>query len=309
MNRQRKVNRPDKKQCALAYALLVLVLWLTWQLVVAPLYSYWDDHRSATLKLSKTLAELQLIRSSQEIGAAQTIDSVKALSKKGDFSSTLLNSEAGHELYQALKSAIDSTSAKLVQSRPGVNNNSKWFLRSELEANFQIDPHRLDEFLHSVSQARPRVNVELLSLRRPSYVLSNARSGQVGSSDQATTIEATIKLSMWFATKQLYEIVGALPKVRITQLDSANIPAMPMVLGGLFDAAYRDRLRNPGPQHYRLSAITARNDTKVAVLIDKHSGKTARISGGDKVEGWEVTDITDDSVELSLGERQINLKL
>jgi hypothetical protein len=65
----------------------------------------------------------------------------------------------------------------------------------------------------------------------------------------------------------------------------------------------------PFPEHVKLKAIWAVNDTKYLMLEDSKEKKTSRLELGDKLENWQLAGINNASARFTSGDTTETLKL
>lgn len=258
----------------LAYGLLATVLYCCWQLLFSPSISNLKS-------LSENNNSIQARLSSIKNPAAE-----QELSNKT--SALLLDHTAANEQLQTIvKTSISAANGEISQLLPNSKSVSDSLQLHNFDVRFKLTPSQLAEFFNNLSSNQHSISLDSINLRLNQMV-------------QPKTLEANATFSL--LSGHLNE-GGDL--INLKHQASSDL-----VMNGLFNKAYRKKLKNPGIHHYQLKAAIVSSTTKVAIIFDNSINQTKRYKLNDKIDGWVVTQIKPTQVTLSKDgvEQQLQLK-
>ncbi len=167
--------------------------------------------------------------------------------------------------------------------------------------------------MQSIASIKPAVKIETLSLRQSMTVMGGNKN----------PLDATLVLSVAYLDERFVKRlklagmdVSKFNRDGMQQADRAGNDQAPTVspaavshLLGLFDPQFRQRLIDPGPDQYRLAAITLSKNAQVAVIADLLTNTTYRLRVGEFLHDWRIESIEQDGVSLVRAEQTVMLKL
>jgi hypothetical protein len=293
----------------LAYLVLMLVLLLSYALVFKPVAGVLKVHAQLTADLRDSLSQDQLNKNKLADDVEVLKQSVEQLTIKGLASSSSDISLLSHALHETVKRVLNRNGATIVLLSPSnvIKVNSLSQLR--LDINFRISSNDVDGLLTSLANIRPEVAIKLFSLRRTSLASKNQSGVQ---------LEASLLLSMAYFAEPLrlklnsleidFPAVGSEPVTESSVNQNDNKIQTPH-LAGFFSPSLRNRMRDPSPEHYRLTAITLSKGVRAALVADRLNHATRRLSVGDHLDGWRVERIEALGITFIRGQETKTLEL
>lgn len=204
-------------------------------------------------------------------------------------SALLLDHTTANEQLQTLvKSSINAANGEISQLLPNSKNLSDSLQLHNFDVRFKLTPSQLAEFFNYLNNNQHSISLDSISLRLNQMV-------------QPKILEANATFSL---------LSGRLSE-RSDLINLKHQASSDSVMNGLFNKAYRKKLKNPGIHHYQLKAAIVSNTTKVAIIFDNSINQTKRYKLNDEIDGWVVTQIKPTQVTLSKDgvEQLLQLKL
>ncbi|MFT6406809.1 MAG: hypothetical protein ACJAQ6_000219 [Arenicella sp.] len=314
------------RHAILAYLLLSVILGLLLKLMVMPLTEHFQRQFQATEKLQEELLAVQSLSAETEQERAAIKSQIEVMVKAGTLAYASNRSEAGHRLQQLLKSSLKKQSVVISRLRPINETLLDGLSKSTLELSFQAPSESLQAILSSLSDIRPKLDIELISLRNNERVSTKTQG----------RLEVSLSVATWYTSDAAFTNISASTGNEIIvdseelelqpeelelqpeelelqpeelELQPEELELQPNVLAGLFDQATRSRLRLPSLKHYRLAAINISRSARIAIIANSGDGKIRRLESGDRLDAWRVESIDSNGVSLQIGDRQEILKL
>ncbi|MBT8115946.1 MAG: type II secretion system protein M, partial [Arenicella sp.] len=207
-------------------------------------------------------------------------------------------SVSGHQLQTSVKQALQQASATVLEIRPRSMSESRWLNESQLDVSFSIPAVKLESLFKALERQRPLLHIKLMSLREATH-----------STAGALQLEARLTVSARSVSDSLSRFFSGSTASNENILEVDDSASTLPELAGLFNAAHREKLRNPSAEHYRLSAVSLSANARIAIIADLQSGATRRMQEGELLDGWKITAIKSDSVYLQSGKLTANLRL
>jgi hypothetical protein len=286
------------RHTALAYLLLAVTLLLLLNFFAMPVVSNLSSQYKANRVLQNELLAIQHQLTKTEQTKASVKLETQAMIDKGRLVYAAKASDAGHQLQVLLKSLMQIHSVNIRQLRPSNEILSEGLSKSRLELSFELPIESLNGVLTSLSESRPRLDIELISLRGNKKYLSNTKN----------RLEVSLHVAMWYTSGALFATSDDLD-LSVNVNHSSTIDAQANILAGLFDANVRSRFSSPSPAHYRLAALNISQNSRIAIIANSDDGKIRRLEPGDMLDDWQVETVTSSGVSLKIGERRETLSL
>ncbi|MFT4634525.1 MAG: hypothetical protein ACI854_001875 [Arenicella sp.] len=287
----------NDRHTAVAYLLLILAIGLVIKFILVPMLDHFQAQYKATNVLQKQVLELQLELSQAERKKTTIKSQLHSMINAGNLIYVPKQSEASYRLHELLKASLETHSISISQLRPINYRPLNGVSKSALELNFQAPAESLQAILSSLAGIRPRLHIELLSLRNNERVASKANR----------RLEVSLSAAIWHSSDV------SLANIRRPTSDAIVKPEVetpqPNMLVGLFDQGARSRLRSPSLEHYRLAAINISQSARIAIIANSGDGKIRRLEQGGMLDTWRVESIDSSGVSLKIGERQETLTL
>ncbi|RBP47139.1 GspMb/PilO family protein [Arenicella xantha] len=303
------ISRSQLSQSVLAYLLLAAALWLLWSVAVRPVLSSFESHRQHTNSLRAALDE-QRNQQQSNAGMSQLLESgLRDKFARGDLSSSAIGSLVGHHLQESVKALFVNHDASISSLRPSIDEHDDAVSRARLEINFRIKSEQLDSLLPMLDTLRPKLQFELLSLRRHDLRAANTPSFELDGTAVVFVAYISESLRARAVSAGVRPVVFDIVSPQEIDSQSKSRPGSRTQVVGLFDADYRQQLENPSAGHYRLSAISMSSNSQTAIIADTRTGQSYRVTIGDFIQAWTVTEIQANSVVLTSGEATATLSL
>jgi len=291
------------RHATLAYLLVFSILALLVNFLLVPLAANLSSQNKANRALQKQVQALQIQLSEAEKSNASAELAMKAMLGTGELVYASKASIAGHRLQERLKAVLQSRSVTISQLRPSNEIVSEGLAKSRLELNFQVPTESLKGLLVSLSQSRPKLHIELISLRSNEKYLTKTNTAK------HTSLEVNLAVVMWYTDDNSFANTDALASSTDPVDTNETYNSQPNVLAGLFDQDTRSRFRSPSLKHYRLAAINISENSRIAIIANNSDGKIRRLESGDMLDAWRVEAIDSNGVSLEIGERRETLRL
>jgi hypothetical protein len=300
-------NRP----VTLAYLLLLVTLGVLLKFLALPIVADLSSQQKANRVLQNEVLALLLQQQKAEQNNASATLEIKTMLESGALIYAAKASDAGHRLQEQLKSVLQPHSVTISQLRPSNETLAEGLSKSRLELSFQVSAESLKGLLASLSQSRPKLHIELISLRSNEKYSINAQTGRQNSmqTNNLNNLEVNLAVAMWYTNDTSFANTEALalPTDPADAIKVSNF--QPNILAGLFDQNARSRFRSPSLKHYRLAAINISQSSRIAIIANSSDGKIRRLELGDMLDAWRVEAIDSSGVSLKTGDRQETLKL
>jgi hypothetical protein len=293
----------------LAYLMLMLILLLSYTLVFKPVAGIFTEHTQLTADLRNSLSQDQLDKNKLSDDVAGLKQSVEQLTIKGQASSSSDISLLSHALHETVKRVLNRNGATIVLLSPSNVTTVASLSQLRLDINFRICSNDVDGLLASLANIRPEVAITLFSLRRTSVASENHSGVQ---------LEASLLLSMAYFAEPLrvklnslgidFPAVGLEPVTELSVNQNDNKIQTPH-LAGFFSPSLRNRMRDPSPDHYRLTAITLSKGVRAALVADRLNHATRRLRVGAYLDGWRVETIEALGITFIRGKETKTLEL
>lgn len=281
------------RQSIIAYGLLLVTLLGAWAAVVAPFHDQWKSKRVTNLQLQADRLNAESILSRAEQLNASKSRELESLVSSHSIGYASQATEAGHKLQAFLKPVLKKTSATILQLRPSNEAVADGLFKSALDINFRISSAQLQAFLIALSEAKPRLHIELLSIQ------NNARFVKQSNDE----LDISLNVAMWYVNDELLftKSIEAAEGSLLANGSSSKRSAKANILAGLFNLTTRARLKQPSIAYYRLAAINVSQNTRTAIVDIAASGGSRKIKEGEMLDSWMVSSITSDGVILTWG--------
>jgi hypothetical protein len=295
------------RHVTLAYLLLLVTLGLLVKFLALPIVANLSSQQKANQALQTEVLALQLQRQKAEQNYASVALETKTMLESGVLVYAAKASDAGHRLQEKIKSVLQPHSVTISQLRPSNETLAEGLSKSRLELSFQVSAESLKGLLVSLSESRPKLHIELISLRSNEKYSINAQTS--ARTNTNNSLEVNLGVAMWYTNDTSFANTEALA----SSIDPAGAikasKSQPNILVGLFDQNARSRFRTPGLKHYRLAAINISQSSRIAIIANNSGGKIRRLETGDMLDAWRVEAIDSSGVSLKIGDRQETLSL
>lgn len=293
------------RHVTLAYLLLLVTLGLLVKFLALPIVANLSSQQKANQALQNEMLALQLQRQKAEQNYASIALETKTMLESGVLVYSAKASDAGHRLQEQIKSVLQADAVTISQLRPSNEALSGGLSKSRLEINFQVPAESLKGVLTTLSKSRPKLHIELISLRSNEKYLINAQTSSRTNTNYS--LEVNLGVAMWYTNDTSFANTAALA----LSTDSAGAinASESNMLAGLFDQNARSRFRSPSLKHYRLAAINISQSSRIAIIANSSDGKIRRLETGDMLDAWRVEAIDSSGVSLKIGDRQETLSL
>jgi hypothetical protein len=298
------------RHVTLAYLLLLVTLGLLVKFLALPIVANLSSQQKANQALQNEVLALQLQRQKAEQNYASVALETKTMLESGVLVYAAKASDAGHRLQEQIKSVLQPHSVTISQLRPSNETLAEGLSKSRLELSFQVSAESLKGLLVSLSESRPKLHIELISLRSNEKYSINAQTS--ARTNTNNSLEVNLGAAMWYTNDTSFANTDALA----LSTDSAGVTkasnlvnSETNILAGLFDQNARSRFRSPSLKHYRLAAINISQSSRIAIIANNSGGKIRRLETGDMLDAWRVEAIDSSGVSLKIGDRQETLSL
>jgi hypothetical protein len=295
------------RHVTLAYLLLLVTLGLLVKFLALPIVANLSSQQKANQALQNEVLALQLQRQKAEQNYASVALETKTMLESGVLVYAAKASDAGHRLQEQIKSVLQPHSVTISQLRPSNETLAEGLSKSRLELSFQVSAESLKGLLVSLSESRPKLHIELISLRSNEKYSINAQTS--ARTNTNNSLEVNLGAAMWYTNDTSFANTEALA----LSIDPAGAikasKSQPNILVGLFDQNARSRFRTPSLKHYRLAAINISQSSRIAIIANNSGGKIRRLETGDMLDAWRVEAIDSSGVSLKIGDRQETLSL
>lgn len=232
---------------------------------------------------------------------------MKAMLESGVLVYASKASDAGHQLQEQLKSVLQPHAVTISQLRPSNKTLAEDLSKSRLELSFQVSAESLKGLLVSLSESRPKLHVELISLRSNERYSIDAQNSR--QANNLNNLEVNLAVAMWYTNDTSFANTDALA-LSTDPADAIKVSNFqPNILSGLFDQNARSRFRSPSLKHYRLAAINISQSSRIAIIANSSDGKIRRLEPGDMLDAWRVESIDSSGLSLKIGDRRETLNL